>query len=200
MAIRAILKAKARELECPGVEGQRTKTGERDRERLACLHNSARTCLSSWSLGMPLRCQRSLGSVPHENALYRASGCISPTCLLSSPCTLNALCSCPQLPNGTHGSAGAAWSLLPRTCVAPTCPCWMTPPWAAQPCDGVARAVPTAETVTSGSRASWVFPLQERQGAEREEGWPRSPNSEDCPPPGPYSCERNPTGLCVASR
>lgn len=109
-AIRArpALEGRGPRVSVPMGRGKEGKDGEKDRESLACLHSSARTGFSSWHLGMPLRCQRSSGSVPHGNAPCRGLGCISPTSLLSDPCAMSALCSCAQLPAGTHGSEGAA--------------------------------------------------------------------------------------------
>lgn len=79
------------------MDGKRGKRGK-ERQREAC---TSAQLSKDWPFllepGMPLGCQRPLGSVLCENAPCRWAGWISPACLLSGHYAVNALCSCAQL-------------------------------------------------------------------------------------------------------
>lgn len=107
-AIRARPALEVRELECPWVEGKREKRG-RKRQRKPC---TSAQLSKDWLLllapGDASEMSKVLGVCTPWECSLQGMGCISPTSLLSDPCAMSVLCSCTQLPAGTHGSEGAA--------------------------------------------------------------------------------------------
>lgn len=104
------------------MDGKREKRGK-ERQREAC---TSVQLSKDWPFllepGMPLGCQKPLGSAFCENAPCRGSGWISPTCLLSGPYAVNALCICAQLLVCFCDVEGTPWSSVPQTCTDPEVP------------------------------------------------------------------------------